>query len=48
MELRDLANIKTEFVTVKPRGAVTVNYRCKPNAIDIEADFSKVALNKMP
>ena len=26
MELRELANIKTEFVTVKPRGTVTVDY----------------------
>jgi hypothetical protein len=46
MELRDLANIKTEFVTVKPRGTVTVNYHCKPDAITVQADFSKVALNK--
>ena len=46
MELRDLANIKTEFTTVKPRGIVTVNYLCKPNAIEVQADFSKVALNK--
>jgi hypothetical protein len=46
MELRDLANIKTEFVTVKPRGIVTVNYLCKPKGIEVQADFSKVALNK--
>ena len=46
MELRDLANIKTEFVTVKPRGTVTVNYLCQPDAIRVEADFSKVALNR--
>jgi hypothetical protein len=26
MELRDLAKIKTEFITVKPRGTVTINY----------------------
>jgi hypothetical protein len=46
MELRDLANIKTEFVTVKPRGKVTINYHCQPTAINIQVDFSKVALNK--
>jgi hypothetical protein len=46
MELRDLANIKTEFVTAKPRGKVTINYHCQPTAINIRADFSKVALNK--
>jgi hypothetical protein len=46
MELRDLANIKTEFVTVKPRGTVTINYDCQPSAINIQADFSKVALKK--
>ena len=46
MELRDLANMKTEFVTVKPRGTVTVNYTCKPDSIDIQADFSKIALSK--
>ena len=46
MELRDLANIKTEFITVKPRGTVTINYHCQPTAINIQADFSKVTLNK--
>lgn len=46
MELRDLANVKTEFVAVKPRGTVTVTYECRPTAINIQADFSKVALNK--
>ena len=46
MELRDLANIKTEFVAVKPRGTITVTYDCQPTAINIQADFSKVALNK--
>jgi hypothetical protein len=46
MELRDLANIKTEFITVKPRGTVTINYDCQPTVINIQADFSKVALNK--
>ena len=46
MELRELANIKTEFVTVKPRGFVTVKYCCQPTVINVEADFSKVELNK--
>jgi hypothetical protein len=46
MELRDLANIKTEFITVKPRGKVIINYHCQPTAINIQADFSRVLLNK--
>jgi hypothetical protein len=46
MELRDLANIKTEFIAVKPRGTVTMNYNCQPNVINIKADFSKVTLKK--
>ena len=46
MELRELANIKTEFVTVKPRGTVTVKYCCQPTVINVEADFSKIVLNK--
>ena len=46
MELRDLANIKTEFMTVKPRGTITVTYRCQPTAINIQVDFSNTILNK--
>ena len=46
MELRDFANIKTEFIKVKPRGQVTVTYSCQSKSIDIIADFSKIALNK--
>ncbi len=46
MEFRDLANIKTEFIRVKPRGKVTMRYCCKSKDIDIKADFSKLALNK--
>jgi len=46
MELRELANIKTEFITVKPRGTVTVKYRCQPAVINVEANFSKVLLDK--
>jgi hypothetical protein len=46
MELRDVANIKTEFVTVKSRGTVKVTYHCQPTAINIHSDFSKVSLNR--
>jgi hypothetical protein len=46
MELRDAANIKTEFITVKPRGTISVTYYCQPTAIGIQADFSKLSLNK--
>ena len=46
MELRELANIKTAFITVKPRGSVTVKYRCQPAVINVEANFSKVLLDK--
>lgn len=46
MEFRELANIKTEFITVKPRGTVAVNYHLQPTSINIQTDFSKVALNK--
>ena len=46
MELRDCANIKTEFVKVQPRGTVTVTYQCKSDGINVQADFSKLSLNK--
>lgn len=46
MEFRDLANIKTEFIKVKPRGKVTMTYHCQPTSIDISADFSKIVLDK--
>jgi hypothetical protein len=46
MEIRDIANIKTEFIKVKPRGKVTVTYHCKPTSIDIGADFSRIVLDK--
>ncbi len=45
MELRDCANIKTEFVKVQPRGTVTVTYQCKSDGINVQADFSKLSLN---
>jgi len=46
MELRDCANVKTEFVKVQPRGIVTVTYQCKSDGIDVQADFSKLSLNR--
>jgi hypothetical protein len=46
MELRDLVNLKTEFIKVKSRGQVTVKYICKPNTIEIHADFSKITLDR--
>ncbi len=46
MEFRDLANIKTEFIKVKPRGKVTITYHYQPTSIDIGADFSKIVLDK--
>ncbi len=46
MEFRDLANIKTEFMKVKPRGKVTITYHCQPTCIDIGVDFSKIVLDK--
>ena len=45
MEFREVAKIKTEFVKVKPKGEVTVNYQVKPATIDINVDFSNLALN---
>jgi hypothetical protein len=44
MELRNFANIKTDFVTVKPRGKVTVTYRCHSTGIKVTTDFSKLTL----
>ena len=46
MEIRDLFGIKTEFRTVKPRGTITVTYRCQPDAIKIHAGLSNIALNR--
>lgn len=46
MEIRQFAKIKTEFITVKPRGTIVVNYRCRQGTVDIEVDFSRVALTK--
>lgn len=44
MELRELAKIKTEFVKVKPRGTVTVNYEIQPTIINVSVDFSDLIL----
>jgi hypothetical protein len=46
MEIRNLFNIKTEFLTVKPRGTIAVTYNCQPNKIDITADYSDISLNR--
>lgn len=40
LELRDLAQIKTEFKKVKSKGVITVCYRCEPEAIRVSVDFS--------
>jgi hypothetical protein len=45
MEIRQLARIKTEFLPVKPRGTITVNYNCQPSEINVHADFSNITLN---
>jgi hypothetical protein len=42
MEIRELLNVKTEFQTVKARGTVVVTYRCQPEGISIDADFSQI------
>ena len=38
--------LKLNSLTVKPRGTVTVTYHCKSDGIDVQADFSKLSLNK--
>jgi len=44
MELREIAKIKTEFIKVKPRGAVTVCYEIQPASINVSVDFSDLKL----
>lgn len=44
MEVRDALKVSTEFQVVKPRGKVTVTYRCHPNRIDVHADFTALSL----
>jgi hypothetical protein len=45
MELRQLAKIKTEFVKVKARGAITVTYDIHPSLIAVNVDFSNLELD---
>jgi len=40
MELRNVLEINTEFVKVKPRGSVTLKYSFFPELIQVEADMS--------
>ncbi len=44
MELREMLKIKTEFVSVKPRGVVTVKYACSEKGIKVTVDFSNLEL----
>lgn len=46
MEIRNLFNIKTEFLNVKPRGKIVVTYNFQPGNIDITADYSAISLNR--
>jgi hypothetical protein len=46
MELREIEKIKTEFVKVKPRGTITVNYEIKPTIINVSVDFSELTLKQ--
>jgi len=45
MELRDIAKVKTEFLKVKSRGTVTVNYLIQPSIINVSVDFSNLILS---
>ena len=45
MELREVAKIKTEFVKVKPRGVITVNYEIWRKVVEVIVDFSDLTLN---
>jgi hypothetical protein len=45
MEFREFTKIKTEFAIIEPKGEVIVNYQVKPATIDINVDFSNLALN---
>jgi hypothetical protein len=44
MELREIAKIKTEFIKVKPRGTITVNYEIQPSTVNLSVDFSDLTL----
>jgi hypothetical protein len=45
MEYRQIAKIKTEFVKVKPRGIVNVEYLVEPKNVVVNVDFSNLTLN---
>ena len=45
MELREIAKVKTEFLKVKSRGAITVNYEVQPAIINISVDCSDLMLS---
>jgi hypothetical protein len=44
MEYRELAGIKTEFVNVKPRGKVAIEYLIKDSLVEVSVDFSDLTL----
>ncbi len=44
MELRNFANVKTDFITVKPRGTITVMYQFQQTGIKVTADLSNLEL----
>lgn len=45
MEYRELARIKTEFVKVKSRGIVKIEYLIEGSSVEVNADFSDLSLN---
>ncbi|MGO8807678.1 MAG: hypothetical protein ACLQO7_14000 [Candidatus Bathyarchaeia archaeon] len=45
MELRQIAKIKTEFIRLKPRGAITVTYDVNPQLINVSVDLSNLSLS---
>lgn len=44
MEFREVAQIKTSFEKVKPRGKVDVRYKIQSSTIKVSADFSDLSL----
>ncbi len=45
MELREIAKVKTEFLKVKSRGSITVNYEIQPAVINVSVDCSDLMLS---
>ncbi|MGA2680656.1 MAG: hypothetical protein ABSF44_02530 [Candidatus Bathyarchaeia archaeon] len=43
MELRQMAKVRTEFIKVKDRGSVTLNYEIYPTYINVNVDFSALS-----